>query len=248
MNTHLSPSIIMRVKEFGESDLLVIFLAADKGLLKGIAKGARKSRKRFSNCLDLFCLVNLEYEYKRRGDFYFLNSCRLLQSFSGLRSDFLSLSLASYMIELTEILFPPGIATQNIFDLLKNSFFALSNGKNNNATLRIFFEAGAMAFGGYGIDLERCCGCGRPYTGEGRAVFKQSKGGIACLRCEEERVLSPGLSPDSVRAMMAMQSVAFNIVEATPLSHEVIREIKTVLKLHIDYCVGQRFKSSKYIE
>ena len=247
MNTHVSPSIIMRVKEFGESDLLIIFLAADKGRLKGIAKGARKSRKRFSNCLDLFCLVNLEYEQKRKGDFHFLHSCKLLHSFSGLRSDFSYLSLASYMIELTEVLFPPGVTTQNIFNLLKNSFFALSNGKNN-ATLRILFEAGAMALGGYGIDLERCCGCGRPYTGEGRAVFKQSKGGIACLRCEEERVLSPGLSPDSVRAMMAMQSAAFNIVEAGPLSHDVIREIKTVLKLHIDYRVGQRFKSSEYIE
>ena len=65
METYLSQAIIMRIREFGESDLLVTFFTPDKGQLKGVAKGARKSRKRFVNCLDVFSLVNLEYGLKR---------------------------------------------------------------------------------------------------------------------------------------------------------------------------------------
>ena len=106
MQTLTSSAIIMRVKEFGESDLLVTFFTKDNGRLKGIAKGARRSRKRFVNCLDIFSLVNIEYGRKRKGDLYFIHSGRLIDAYPGLRADFSTLSKASFMVELTEILFP----------------------------------------------------------------------------------------------------------------------------------------------
>ena len=247
MNVHISPAIIMRIKEFGESDLLVTFFTSDSGRLKGVAKGGRKSQKRFSNCLDLFCLANLEYELKRKGDLHFLHSCKLVHAFPGLRSDFTSLSLASYMIELTEILFPLSVTDKEMFELLKNAFLALNEGGKTDI-LRILFEAKAMALGGYKINLEKCCGCGRFYAGEGRTVFKRSKGGIACLKCEKESKLSPGLSPDSVKALKVIQSTPWNQAKASDLTDEMILEIKPVLKLHMEYRIGRRLKTAEYLD
>ena len=132
MNAHISPAIIMRIKEFGESDLIVTFLTSDGGRLKGVAKGARRSKRRFANCLDLFCLTSLEYELKRKGNLHFLHSGKLIDASLGLRSDFSSLSLASYMVELTEILFPLGVADNKMFELLKNSFSAIEQGKRKD--------------------------------------------------------------------------------------------------------------------
>ncbi len=247
MNAHISPAIIMRIKEFGESDLLVTFFTSDRGRLKGVAKGGRKSQKRFANCLDLFCLANLEYELKRKGDLHFLHSCKLVNAFPGLRSDFTSLSLASYMIELTEILFPLSVTDREMFKLLKNAFLALNEGGKTDI-LRILFEAKAMALGGYKINLEKCCGCGRPYAGEGRSVFKRSKGGIACLKCEQESKLSPGLSPGSIKVLRVMQSTPWSQAEASDLTDEMIREIKPVLKLHMEYRIGRRLKTAEYLD
>ena len=65
MNIKSSTSIIMRVSEFGESDLLITFFTPTEGKIKGIAKGARRSKARFVNCLDIFSLVNLEYSQKK---------------------------------------------------------------------------------------------------------------------------------------------------------------------------------------
>ena len=247
MNTHVSQAIIMRIKDFGESDLLVTFFTADSGLLKGVAKGGRKSRKRFANCLDLFCLANLEFELKRKGGLYFLHSCKLINAFPGIRSDFSSLSLASYMIELMEVLFPQNVVAKEMFELLSNSFFALNEGTRNDV-LRIFFEAKAMALGGYGINLGSCCDCGRPYTGEGRAAFRRNKGGIACLKCEQESRHSPGVGPDTINRFRAIQSEPWDKLEGIPLAEEMIREITTVLRLHIEYRIGKRLKSAEYLE
>jgi hypothetical protein len=99
----------------------VTFFTAQKGRLSGVAKGARKSRKRFVNALDLFSLVNLEYAPRRQGNLLLLESGKLLDAHPGLRADFSSLSKASYMIELTEILFPPGVSEPGMFELLNLS-------------------------------------------------------------------------------------------------------------------------------
>ncbi len=242
----MSPAIIMRVKEFGESDLLVTFFTYDRGRLKGVAKGARKSRRRFPNCLDLFCLASLEYEPRRKGDLCFLHSCKLVEGFSGLRSNFSSLSLASYMIELTEVLFPPGVVDNSMFELLKESFLELSEGQRVGS-LRIHFEARAMALGGYGIDFDKCCCCGRPYTGEGKAIFKGNQGRIACLGCEKESALSPGLSPDGVRGLRIMQSDPWDRAQEFFLTEEVVHEISVVLTRHIEYRTGRRLKTAQYL-
>ena len=247
MEMHISQSIIMRIREFGESDLLVTFFTSDRGCLKGVAKGARRSRKRFANCLDLFCWVNLEYGATRKGDLHFLNSCKLIHAFPGLRLDFYTLSLAGYMVELVEILYPQNVVDNNIFNLLKKSFLALDEGARNDV-LRMGFEAKAMAFGGYGINLERCCICGRAYTGAGRAVFMQDRGEIACLNCEKESCRRPGMGPDAVKRLKTMQSKSWNDVRDISLTEEDIREIKPVLKLHLEYRIGKRLKSAKFLE
>ena len=237
----------MRTWEFGETDLLVSFFTSDKGRLKGVAKGARKSRKRFVNCLDLLSLVKLEYELKRGRELYFLHSGKLVHPFPGIRSDFSSLSLASYMIELTDILFPVGVVAKRMFELLNGSFFALSE-DNNTDQLRILFECKAMALGGYRINLDRCCDCGRLYAGEGRATFKQSKGGIACLKCEQESKLSPGLGPATVKALRVIQSTPWDKAQALGLNNEMVHEIKPVLKLHIEYRTGQKLNTAQYLD
>lgn len=247
MSTHVSPAITLRIKEFGESDLLIGFFTSDRGRLKGVAKGARRSRKRFSNCLDLFCLIDMEYDLKRRGELHFLHSCKLVHAFPGLRSDFSSLSLASYMIELTEILFPLAVADGKMFELLKDSFLAISEGKRGDM-LRIFFEARAMALGGYGIDLEQCHRCGRPYTGQGDAIFEPPKGGIACLKCRQESRLTPRIGPGGLRSLRIMQSSGLERVKDLRLTDEMISEIKAVSGLHIEYRIGQRLKSAKYLD
>lgn len=237
----------MGARELGESDLLVKCFTREKGLLKGIAKGGRRSRKRFVNCLDRFSLVNLEYEPKGNRDLCFLHSCKLVNGFSGLRRDFTTLSLASYMIELMEVLFPPGVREKEAFELLKFSFFALDGGRDLGE-VRVVFEGRAMALGGYKINLSRCMRCGRKYNGDGRAVFLDAQGGIACLKCGQETALTPGLGPETVACLEAIQSLRRQSGRKLNLGEVMIRELKPVLKRHVEYHLGRRLKTSEYLD
>ena len=246
----ISQSIIMRIKELGESDLLVTFFTEDKGRLKGVAKGAKRSRQRFPNCLDLFCLTNMEYEERKTKPLSFLHSCRLIDAFVGIRQDFSTLALASYMVELTEILFPLSVADKKMFKLLKNSLSALHNGQQNDL-VRILFEIQAMAIGGYTINLSKCHVCGRTYQGKGKAIFLRSEGGIACLKCKRETSVAPALEPADIKWLTKIYSSepsALNENKILPAEQKIMSTIKRVSKLHIEYHLAQKLKTGKYLD
>ena len=237
----------MRIREFGESDLLVTFFTPDQGQQKGVAKGARRSRKRFVNCLDHFCLVNLEYRTKKSGDLCFIHSGKLVDAYPGLRYDFSTLTRASYMIELTEILFPHGVADEVMFDLLRDSLRNLAEGSHPKM-VRLVFEARAMALGGYKIDLLKCCICGRTYTGRGNAVFMREAGGMACLKCKSPSKLAPSMRPAAVDLLGKMQSGRIDGTEFMASWEGILEEIASVLKLHREYRLGLRPKTAFYLE
>jgi DNA repair protein RecO (recombination protein O) len=247
MKSVISPSIVMRTKRFGESDLLVDFFTSDQGRLKGIAKGALRSRKRFVNCFDSFSLAKLEFGEKRKGDLCFLESGRLIHAYPGLRSELSVLYRASYMVELTEILFPWGLPEREMFELLCSSFEILSDHKMLDI-LPIIFEIKAMSLGGYAINFEKCCVCGRLYQGEGRALLKREQGGITCLKCEKESHQSPGLGPETVNTIMGMRTRPLKDLIDLNVAPEILREIRPALKIHREYHLGKIPKTVAYLE
>jgi DNA repair protein RecO (recombination protein O) len=247
MKNEISQAVIMRVRELGESDLIVTFFTPHRGLLKGVAKGARRSRKRFVNCLDNFSLVSLEYALKREGGLCFLHSGKLIDGYADLRSDFALLSAASYIIELTEILFPSGVSDPRMFKLLNESLTSLTSAERA-AAIPIVFEARAMTLGGYKANLEKCSTCGRPYKGEGMAVFNPKKGGIVCLKCEQPSSFFPSMTPDVVSTLDMLQEGSFPASEIDHIADDIMKSLKAVLKLHREYRLEQRLKTSQYLE
>lgn len=247
MEIYTSQSIIMRTAELGESDLLVTFFTQDRGRLKGVAKGARRSRRRFVNSLDIFSLVEMEYSLRRKGSLHLLQSARLIEAFPTLRTDYSIMARASYMIELTETLFPWELSDQRMFKVLKDSFHLLDQQKDPDMVW-IIFELTAMSLGGYGIDLDRCCICGRGYTGKGTAVFRPDKGGIACMNCEKTSSVSPPLSPTTITAITRIRSDPYNSFKISNIPNEMVTEIKPVLRLHREYHLGKRLKTARYLE
>ena len=60
-----SEAILLRLVDFGESDRIVHLLCPEVGRLTAIAKGARRSVKRFGGSLDLCNLLRVQVEKRR---------------------------------------------------------------------------------------------------------------------------------------------------------------------------------------
>ena len=134
----------------------------------------------------------------------------------------------------------------NAFELFRDSLSAMDRG-SDLVRLRAFFEARAMALGGYAIDLTRCCRCGRKYAGQGTAVFNRDKGGISCLKCLRESKSAPGLEPSMVAMLKKMQSPPVGELPCMDWDATSADRIRSVLALHMEYRIGRKLKSAKYL-
>ncbi len=123
-------AIILSNRDFGEADRLVAFLTMHHGKIVGIAKHARKSKRRFVNSLDVFSLVKIEYGEKRFPGLVFIKKAVLEESFTGLREDVLKLSCAGLIAEAIRETVPERESQPEIFDLLCESLKRLETTKD----------------------------------------------------------------------------------------------------------------------
>jgi len=75
-----SEAIVLRSYPLREADLLVSFFTRQEGKLRGVARAAKKSKKRFGGSLEPLTRVTLYYEDRAGNDLARLDSCDVLES------------------------------------------------------------------------------------------------------------------------------------------------------------------------
>jgi DNA repair protein RecO (recombination protein O) len=182
MNIRETQAFILQTKDYGESDRLVDFYTKDSGRLRGIAKGARRSRKRFAHVFEPCSLVDLTY--RERGSLIWVDSCKLIEPNLTLRMDVERWGYAALISELVLEMAPEGEPQHELFLLLKAGVEQLAGDRNplNAALLFIFRFLDIM---GYLPAMGSCGKCGRPLKSSVRWWWRVSGG---TLVCSEHRV------------------------------------------------------------
>ena len=161
MSEPQTPAIVLTVRDYGEADLLVTFLTPGQGRLTGIAKHARKSRRRFAHCLEPLSRVVFFLSSRPCRDLEFLQKGELLRSFPLLRRDLPRLGAAAVLAEVAGWLAGPPEAIGEIFATLEAALDLLDQGDLPPDSLLPAFLLRLLTLGGYGPRLDRCPGCGR---------------------------------------------------------------------------------------
>lgn len=177
MNTVETEAIILSTRDHGESDRLISFISQHKGRLKGFAKGARKSRRRFVNAFEPFSVVALKY-LERKGGLW-IESSKLLEPFLDLRYDLERWSYAALATELVLELVPEGEPNGEVFSLLKETYLRLSEERDSVNVLLLFLFR-FLDLMGYLPALDGCTVCGRPVAQRARWAWAFSRGFFAC--------------------------------------------------------------------
>ena len=179
-------AIILRHLDYGEADRIVTFFTAEHGVLKGFARGARKSRKRFGAALEPFAQVRLHWSPPRSGELATLREADLVDLRAGLRSDLVALALAGYGCELSAALLGDHPGQERGFALLRAFLDHLAGG-GAGPEARLLFELRLLEVAGYIPHLLHCAECGGALA-EGGVAFDAARGGSLCTACGPGRV------------------------------------------------------------
>ena len=80
MSLKQSEAIVLRTYPLREADLLVTLFTRAEGKVKGIARAAKKSKRRFGGALEPLTCVRAYYEDRERQELARLDSCDILDS------------------------------------------------------------------------------------------------------------------------------------------------------------------------
>jgi DNA repair protein RecO (recombination protein O) len=120
-------ALLLRKTKLTDSSLIVTWFSAEHGLIKTVAKGARRPKSRFTGVLDLFFDCEIQIARSRRSELHTLREVVLKNPHEGLRTDYGRVAVASYFVELIELVTEPDHPVPELYDLLQRAFGYLNS-------------------------------------------------------------------------------------------------------------------------
>lgn len=247
--TETTHALILRSVDVGESDRIVHLLVPEHGRVTAVAKGARRSTKRFAGTLDLFNHLRVSLHRRRGAGIGRLEQAVLVRHYAPLRSDAARFALACYLLELLDRLAPEGGPRRDmerLFRFALDSFEAISTHRPDVA-LRTILELRALDALGVRPELRRCVGCSRDLADE-RLGFHVADGGPVCGACALRR---SGLVPVHLGTLRALErALALDVAQLDRLilSDRATEEARQVVSRFQRYHVGIELRSQRFLD
>jgi DNA repair protein RecO (recombination protein O) len=241
MSAWQTPAIVLTVKDFGEADRVVTFLTPARGRLTGLAKHAKKSRKRFANVLEPLNRVEFFLSDRTGGDLEFLQKGELVQAFPALRRDLPRLAAAAVLAELAGELASPPEAAAPVFGALEEALVRLENGQPPES-LVVSRMLQLLKLGGYGFQLSTCLICGREPAPP--LHFSIPRGGVVCGACRPGAA-SPlaAINPGVRKLMQQAQEMSKELLSRLIFPPQQRDQCLAVLRAFLRYHLGRELKS-----
>src|SRR5215204_4740447 len=80
MPLYTADALVLRTYKLGEADRIVVFLTRDRGKKRGVAKGARRPRSRFTGALETLTEARVAYFETERRELVGLNYAEPVRS------------------------------------------------------------------------------------------------------------------------------------------------------------------------
>lgn len=252
MATLETQALVLRVVDFGESDRIAHLLTPLTARLTVIAKGAKRSKRRFAGTLDLFQLLDVRIERRRPTVMARLESARLLDAWAPLRRHPKRFALACHLAELVDRLAPEAVGGRDARELFATTLavFGAAAARDPDARLRALLELRVLGAVGLAPELRRCVRCGGDaMTAASTTVaFHVGEGGPVCASCSRVEDATLALHPGTLRALEQGMRLPFDRLDRLALGREPTAEARMLLERFLRFHVGVELRSQRVLE
>jgi DNA repair protein RecO (recombination protein O) len=218
-----TPAILLRSIDYGESDRIVTLLGRSTGCLGAIARGARKSQRRFGGGLGLCTVGDAALRERGGSELLTLERFDATETFPSLGTDVVRMGHAAYIAELLAKLCAPRQAEPAIFDLALECLVLLEARGAQTLRLRAF-ELTLLDRLGFAPALDACLSCGRTDLSTTDAIdvrFIADQGGVVCFGCARQgRPMRPIVRLALARLASAALADTEGLAESIPADVE----------------------------
>jgi DNA repair protein RecO (recombination protein O) len=211
MTLRESEAIVLRSYPLREADLLVTLFTRIEGKVRGVARSAKKSKRRFGGALEPLTYVRAFYDVRERQELARLDSCEVLESPMASEVSYARAVALGHITELLDELLPDHEANDAIFRLTLSVLHVLTG---PDVWMPVtYFELWLTRLVGFLPELTECIVCGRSLNGS-RAFFHALADGLMCP--DDKRLASSEISNESRKLAAQMLRAPVESFEAKP--------------------------------
>lgn len=203
-------------------------LGRDTGCVGAIARGARKSQRRFGGGLGLCNIGDVMLRERSGSELLTLERFEMTTAFPSLGADVVRMGHAAYVAELLAKLCAPRQAEPEVYDAARAFLEHLENQGPSSARLRVF-ELALLDHLGFAPALDACAVCGRSDLSTGDTIdvrFIPDRGGVVCQGCATRgRLIRPAVRV----ALSRLARASLDEAERVEMSSDVARGCRDAL-------------------
>jgi DNA repair protein RecO (recombination protein O) len=175
-------AIVLRTHKLAEADKIVVCLTEKAGLVRGVARGARKLLSRFGAGLEPYTLVNLTFYEKEGRELVTIKEAEILRSSFPAAREPEAFETLEYLAQLVEEFAPPRQIDERLYRMVRVCVEAAAESTELAGAVARYFELWILKLSGFLPDILSCADCRRKLGGSAR-IFLNFERGLRCADC-----------------------------------------------------------------
>jgi DNA repair protein RecO (recombination protein O) len=230
--------LILKSYALAEADKIVVLLTKSEGLIRGVAKGARRLNSRYGSALEPFSIVRISYFQKEEKELVSFRQIEIVDSYFEKASDPQILQKFSYLAELLVEFAPPHDPNEKLFRMAKICLESATNNPQFLDMIVFYFELWILKLNGYLPEWKFCEKCKNELYSEQNAEL-QINFQLICGQCQKtrNRWIIDGEERQIYNAAQILAPV--NFIEFCNEKVESVRELSLILKRLISQILGK---------
>lgn len=236
--------LILKSYALAEADKIVVLLTKNQGLVRGVARGAKRLKSRFGGALEIFSIVQVSYFQKEERELVSIGQIELLKSYFEQASEPDFLESFTYLVELLVEFAQPHDPNERLYRMTKVCLDTAADNPQNFAGIVVYFELWLLKLGGYLPDWSKCYVCKKLFDKNEKANL-QMNFNLVCNVCQKSNK-NLNVSIEERRIFDTAQHASpTKFLEFTRNQKENIKGISAILRRIITSILGKEITSEK---
>ena len=250
MSLHRDDGIVLRAQKLGEADRIVTILTRERGRLRLVAKGVRRTTSKFGARLEPFAHVDFQtFERSsppRPGALGMITQAETISPYgSSVVGDYARYTAGTAMLETAERLTEEEEPALQQYLLLLGGLRALTGGEHAPGLVLDAFILRSLAIAGYAPSFRDCAGCGdEPAEGAPWRFFSMPAGGVVCPTCKPGGSAVPQQA--TVDLLGALLAGEWESADASEPRHR--REASGLVAAYLQWHLERGLRSLRLVE
>ena len=242
--TYRCEGLTLRKASIGEADLVITVFTAERGKVRAVGKGARRSSSKLVGHLEPLTLSRMSMAHGRELDI--VSQAEVVDGFSPVKADLPTMTRGLYLAELLDGFGPEDSPSPRLFRLAVDVLRELPKAGEPEMPLR-FFEFHLLRLTGMLPELYQCVECRREVEPDAHR-FSINLGGVLCSACTPVEAWVRPLSLRAMKVLRLMHRGNLAEVGALRVSPGLTAELKAVLSNTVRYWLGKDIRSTAFLE